>query len=190
MTINTKGGKKHKKNANKHREDNNTNTKNIELAEGSQEYAKVLARLGGSRLSVDCTDGKKRQAIIPGKFKSRRRIWLNAGDILLISIGSTGNPDVCSIDKKYLPREITVLKQKGLINFENDKDTENDNFEFEFKKEDEVNLKIEPQIVKELDFGDDEYEYYSDEENNNTSVTNVNKQKDNNNSDSLDLDDI
>jgi translation initiation factor 1A len=187
MAINKKGGKKHKKCGNKHRENTNIGTKKVELAEDGQEYAKIIRRVGGARLEVECTDGKLRQAIIPGKFK--KRIWMNPGDIVLVSIDAIGNPNVCSIDKKYLPREIFVLKQKGLIKFEDDEETVNENFEF--KTETEIvnpDSKIEPQVIHNINYESDEdgYEYYSDEDN--LPIVNKNKNKDN--SDSLDLDDI
>jgi len=116
MPKNQRGGRKHKRG--KKRPQDNNSRKNVELAENGQEYAKVLARLGGSRLEVECTDGKKRQAIIPGKFK--RRIWMNPGDILLVSVDAVGDDSVCAVDRKYNYKEIVILRQKGLIKFEDD----------------------------------------------------------------------
>ena len=96
MPKNKKGGKKFKR-GKKTRVDT-FDRKNVELAEGDQEYAKVLARVGGSRLEVECTDGKIRSAIIPGKFK--RKVWMNPGDILLVNTSGTGGDKTCYIDKK------------------------------------------------------------------------------------------
>jgi initiation factor 1A len=179
MAINKKGGKKHKKAGNKHREGSVPIIKNLEVAEDGQEYAKVLKKVGGSRLAVICSDGKERQAIIPGKF--RKRIFMNEGDILLVSVEGIGNVDVCYIDKKYNNGEITILKQRKLINFE-DTAKDDDDTACVFKKEEVSDiLKIEPQNIQELNF-DSVYEYYSDDE-----TTVINKKED---SDDLNLDDI
>lgn len=138
MVKNQRGGKKHKRGKKLGEE---TTNKNVELAENGQEYAKVLARLGGARIEVECTDGKKRQAIIPGKFK--KKIWLNPGDVVLVSVDAVGNDEVCSIDKKYGPKDIVTLRQKGLINFEEDEvDTKN----YEFKSAEDNIGKVHPNV--------------------------------------------
>jgi len=151
MPKNKKGGKKFKRG--KKRREDTFDKKNVELAEEDQEYAKVLSRVGGSRIEVECTDGKVRSAIIPGKMK--RRVWMNPGDILLVNIGGTGNDNTCYIDKKYWPKEVAVLRQKGLINFEEDDD---DKLNCEFKSIDEraqAQNQIAPQNFRGLDFNSD-----------------------------------
>jgi translation initiation factor 1A len=180
MAINKKGGKKHKRNGNKHREESTINTKNVELAEDGQEYAIVLTRVGGARLKVECTDGKQRQAIIPGKLW--KKVWMNPGDIILVSIDATGEKDVCYVDKKYFPREIIILKQKRLINFEEEEVT-NDNFDF--KTDEPQPIAIKKQVVYDLNFKSDEYEYYSDNEQEISTLKQITKK-----SDSEDIDDI
>lgn len=138
MVKNQRGGKKYKRGKKLGEESAN---KNVELAENGQEYAKVLARLGGARIEVECTDGKQRQAIIPGKFK--KKIWLNPGDIVLVSVDAVGNDDVCSVDKKYGPKDVVTLRQKGLINFgEDDVDTKN----YEFKSAENNIGKVHPNV--------------------------------------------
>jgi translation initiation factor 1A len=138
MVKNQRGGKKYKR-GKKLGED--TANKNVELAENGQEYAKVLARLGGARIEVECTDGKKRQAIIPGKFK--KKIWMNPGDIVLVSVDAVGNDEVCSVDKKYSPKDVVTLRQKGLINFEED---EVDSKNYEFKSTEDNIGRVHPNV--------------------------------------------
>lgn len=155
MPKNKKGGKKHKR-GKKQTDDSNVR-KNVELAENNQEYAKVLSRLGGSRLEVECTDGRKRQAIIPGKFK--KRIWMNPGDIILVSVDAIGDDNVCAVDRKYNNKEIITLKQKGLIKFDGDDET-NRKFEYEFKStENNLNKKesnvVDQYLLPPIDSEDD-----------------------------------
>lgn len=143
MVKNQRGGKKYKR-GKKLGED--TANKNVELAENGQEYAKVIARLGGARIDVECTDGKRRQAIIPGKFK--KKIWMNPGDIVLVSVDAVGNDEVCSVDKKYGPKDVVTLRQKGLINFEED---EVDSKNYEFKSAEDNIGKIHPNVRDQPD---------------------------------------
>lgn len=138
MVKNQRGGKKYKRGKKLGEE---SASKNVELAENGQEYAKVLARLGGARIEVECTDGKKRQAIIPGKFK--KKIWLNPGDVVLVSVDAVGNDEVCSVDKKYGPKDVVTLRQKGLINFEED---EVDSKNYEFKSAEDNIGRVHPNV--------------------------------------------
>lgn len=166
MTKNKRGGKKHKRG--KKLTDDASVRKNVELAEAGQEYAKVLSRLGGARLQVECTDGKQRQAIIPGKF--RKKIWMNPGDVILVSVDATGNDDVCAVDKKYNQKDIMTLKQKGLINFEDDELESKMHYEF---KSTEGNLgKVHPNVSEQPEFpsfdSDDSDEYMKPSKQNNT----------------------
>jgi translation initiation factor 1A len=131
MPKNKKGGKKHKRGKKNNRFDDKP--KNIETADIGQDYAKVISRQGGSRLKIECTDGNICQAIIPGKF--RKRVWMNPGDVLLVSLAGTGNELTCTIDKKYTNYEIFKLKEMGLIEFEIAKgNAEELNFEFSNSK--------------------------------------------------------
>ncbi len=120
------GGKKHKRG--KRISEDDFYTKQIEYAEDGQEYARVIRRLGGSRLLVECTDGKERSAIIRGKLK--KRVWMNPGDIILVSVDATGKDQDCYIELKYDKRQSVILRQKGLIKFDNDEIEEDDNLKF------------------------------------------------------------
>lgn len=48
------------------------------------EYAKVSKMLGGLHLEAVCMDGRTRQCRIPGSL--RRRVWIGAGDIVLVGL--------------------------------------------------------------------------------------------------------
>ncbi|KAK3489451.1 eukaryotic translation initiation factor 1A, X-chromosomal [Neurospora hispaniola] len=48
------------------------------------EYAQVIKMLGNGRLEAMCFDGVKRLGLIRGKL--RKKIWINNGDIILVSL--------------------------------------------------------------------------------------------------------
>ena len=53
------------------------------LKEDMEEYAKIMKALGDRKLNVILCDGTEMIAVIPGKF--RKRCWMSAGDIILVS---------------------------------------------------------------------------------------------------------
>lgn len=77
---------------------------------GKPEYAQVLKMLGNGRLEAQCFDGEKRLAHIRGKL--RKKVWINQGDIILISLRDfqDGKADVI---QKYNADEARALKQQG-----------------------------------------------------------------------------
>lgn len=66
--------------------------------------------LGNGRLEAMCFDGEKRLAHIRGKM--RKKVWINNGDIILLSLREfeDGKADVI---QKYTPDEARSLKQHG-----------------------------------------------------------------------------
>lgn len=48
------------------------------------EYAQVVKMLGNGRLEAQCFDGNRRLAHIRGKL--RKKVWINQGDIILLSL--------------------------------------------------------------------------------------------------------
>jgi len=130
MPKNLTGGNKHKKGKNKKDRPNEQITIKTKMvyAEDGQIYASAVKREGGTRITVNCTDGKTRSAIIPGKF--RNRVWINPGDILLCELETLGTDNICSIVKKYNNHEARELKNKKLINFEVPESEDEENVKF------------------------------------------------------------
>lgn len=117
MPKNLHGGNKHKKGKNKKLvTDNIIDPKLLILAQENQVYALVKKRMGGSYLSVECSDKKIRSALLPGKFK--KRVWIYPGDIILCDLGAKGDDDSCLVNHKYRPGEVLLLQSKGYIEFE------------------------------------------------------------------------
>jgi initiation factor 1A len=126
MPKNLHGGNKHKKHKNTKQDDGHKNLENILYANNNQVYAYIVSRLGGSRISVNCSDGKSRSAIISGKFKNR--VWLNKDDIVLCDLYTTGNDNTCTVVHKYNSDEIMTLKYKNLLGFCSNNCDEEENY--------------------------------------------------------------
>ena len=106
---NNKGGKKYKRNKNQVQENKTTRLKDVNQ---SQEYAQITKCLGNCRFEVLCFDGKKRMAIMCGKM--RKRVFVNAKEIVLVSLRDWQDSK-CDIIDKYSASDVQKLKQKNLI---------------------------------------------------------------------------
>merc|ERR1719487_1128652 len=75
-----------------------------------KEYAQVIKMLGNGRVEAMCFDGEKRLGHIRGKM--RKKVWINQGDIVLLSLRDfqDGKADVI---QKYSSDEARKLKQYG-----------------------------------------------------------------------------
>ena len=125
---NIRGGKHHKK-GKKHRAPTQQQNHTVEYAIQNQVYALASKREGGSRIGVECSDGKSRSAIIPGKFF--RRVWINPGDVLLCELNVSNDDSVCYILHKYTLKDANVLKSQGKINFDIEEDVQENGYNFE-----------------------------------------------------------
>ena len=68
----------------------------------------MLRLLGQGRTEVNCFDGIKRMATIRGKL--RNRVWINAGDIVLLSLREFGDDKADLIHKFYPEEAYEILK--------------------------------------------------------------------------------
>lgn len=119
MTKNI-GGKKKKRAAK-----NTFNSKReILLKEDEQEYGVVDKMLGDMRCNVLCSDSTMKICHIRGKFK--RRVWINPGDVVLISLREFQD-DKADIIHKYTPDEADFLKSNGEFDPSIFKNTEKNN---------------------------------------------------------------
>tara|TARA_B110000977_G_C10820647_1_gene394063 strand:+ start:305 stop:502 length:198 start_codon:yes stop_codon:yes gene_type:complete len=65
-----------------------------------------LRLLGNGRVEANCFDGVKRIATIRGKL--RNRVWMNAGDIIMVSLREFGD-DKGDVIHKFYPEEASEL---------------------------------------------------------------------------------
>lgn len=75
-------------------------------------YGQILCPLGQGQFKVSCSDGVFRTAKIRGR--DYRRVRMGPGDIVLLCIRD-GDEKRGDIDRKYMPKEIKILKEDGEI---------------------------------------------------------------------------
>lgn len=85
----------------------------VKLPKGNQSIGILDQRLGGSRCSVRCLDGKTRVCRIPGRLK--RRLWVRLGDVVLVEPWEFGGDSKGDVIFKYRPSQIQWLKSKGFL---------------------------------------------------------------------------
>jgi translation initiation factor 1A len=80
------------------------------IADHRKEYAQVIKMLGNGRLEAQCFDGPKRLAHIRGKL--RKKVWINQGDIILLSLRDYQD-EKGDVILKYSADEARSLKAFG-----------------------------------------------------------------------------
>lgn len=101
-----KGGKNRRRGKNDERE-----KRELTYRDTNQEYAQVLKIVGNCRLEAYCFgSGRTRLCHIRGKM--RKKVWVNSGDIVLVSLREfqDGKGDVIL---KYTPDESKALRHFG-----------------------------------------------------------------------------
>ena len=73
----------------------------------------VTGLMGGSRMRVDCKDGKERMCRIPGRMKNT--IWVKEGDVVIIKPWSVQGDEKADIVWRYNPLQARMLKERGYI---------------------------------------------------------------------------
>merc|ERR1712210_223903 len=84
--------------------------KELEFKEDGQEYGQVQRMLGNGRCEVQCFDNVKRLCHIRGKM--RKKVWVNQGDIVLVSLRDYQD-EKGDIIVKYTSDEARSLKAYG-----------------------------------------------------------------------------
>jgi translation initiation factor 1A len=167
---NNKGGKKYKRNKNVAQENKNTRFKD---ENESQEYAQITNALGNCRFDVLCFDGTSRLATMCGKM--RKRVFVNQGEIVLVSLREWQDSK-CDIIDKYNANDVQKLKQKKCIPdfikleekkvIDDDDEDEDDNMGFVFStdmpsdsEEDEMELDKKSSSDEESDTENDKIDF-------------------------------
>ncbi|GAQ89327.1 translation initiation factor 1A [Klebsormidium nitens] len=128
-----KGGKNRRRGKNENEE-----KRELIFKEDGQEYAQVLRMLGNGRLEAQCMDGSKRLCHIRGKL--RKKVWVNAGDIILVGLRDYQD-EKADVITKYMADEARSLKAYGELpdsirvnetdTFADDENEEDDYFDFD-----------------------------------------------------------
>ena len=98
----TRGVPQGGKNRRRGKNENDDDKRELVFREDGQEYAQVIKMLGNGRLEAMCFDGEKRLAHIRGKMRKKvcivvvpirmlsddspNQVWINQGDIILLSL--------------------------------------------------------------------------------------------------------
>ncbi|MFA5049957.1 MAG: translation initiation factor eIF-1A [Candidatus Micrarchaeia archaeon] len=73
----------------------------------------VIALMGGTRLLVNCKDGKERMCRIPGKL--RKKIWVRDGDVIIVKPGDIEADKKADVIWRYNQIQVNWLKKKGIL---------------------------------------------------------------------------
>ncbi|QLJ52919.1 MAG: translation initiation factor eIF-1A [Candidatus Fermentimicrarchaeum limneticum] len=73
----------------------------------------VIGMMGGSRMLVDCLDGKERMCRVPGKIK--RFIWVKDGDAVLIKPWAIEADKKGDIAWRYTRLQADWLRREGYL---------------------------------------------------------------------------
>ncbi|MBW3583300.1 MAG: translation initiation factor eIF-1A [Euryarchaeota archaeon] len=68
--------------------------------------------VGGSRIKVNCEDGRSRLGRIPGKMK--RRMWIRTGDLLVLKPWDFQD-DKCDILFRYTRTQAIHLSKRNMV---------------------------------------------------------------------------
>ncbi|KAJ2493580.1 Translation initiation factor 1A [Coemansia sp. RSA 2050] len=101
-----KGGKSRRRGKN----DADPVKRELVFKEEGQEYALVVKMLGNGRVSAKCFDKETRIAQIRGSM--RKKVWINVGDIILVSLRDFQD-NIADIILKYNADEARDLKTYG-----------------------------------------------------------------------------
>jgi translation initiation factor 1A len=136
------------KNRRRGKNENDNEKRELVFKEDGQEYAQVVKMLGNGRLEALCFDGEKRLAHIRGKL--RKKVWINQGDIILLSLRDYQD-EKGDVIMKYTADEARSLKAYGELP-EHAKINETDTFGNEgFEDNVEFDEDRESEDEKEID---------------------------------------
>ena len=85
----------------------------MRLPRDNEVLGEVLGLMGGSRMKVECTDGKERMCRVPGKLKNR--IWVREGDIVIVKPWEIEGDKKGDVIWRYFPSQARILKEEGKI---------------------------------------------------------------------------
>ncbi len=85
----------------------------VKLPRGNETFGILMQRLGGSRTSIRCADGKTRVCRIPGRL--RRKLWVREGDLVLVKPWEFGGDAKGDLIFKYRPTQVQYLRKKGFL---------------------------------------------------------------------------
>ena len=89
----------------------------VRLPRGDEVLGIVIAMMGGTRLLVECKDGKERMCRIPGRL--RKTIWVKEGNVVIVKPWELDDKKA-DILFKYPSNQIAWLKRNGYLKTESE----------------------------------------------------------------------
>jgi translation initiation factor 1A len=84
----------------------------VRLPYGKEVLGVLEQRLGASRISIRCMDGKTRNCRVPGRLK--KKLWLREGDIVIVEPWEFDD-EKGDVIFKYNPSQVQWLQRKGYL---------------------------------------------------------------------------
>ncbi|MEK6843107.1 MAG: translation initiation factor eIF-1A [Candidatus Micrarchaeota archaeon] len=85
----------------------------LRLPRKNEIFGIVREMYGGSRMRVECQDGKERLCRIPGSIKNR--VWVKINDVVLIEPWSVEGDEKGDIAYRYTRPQVDALQRKGFL---------------------------------------------------------------------------
>jgi translation initiation factor 1A len=94
-------------------EDEAQELRRLRMPKNDEVFGVVEQLMGASRMIVKCKDNNVRMCRIPGKI--RRRIWIKAGDIVIIKPWSVQGDKKGDIVWRFTRPQVNRLMSQGVI---------------------------------------------------------------------------
>ncbi len=85
----------------------------IRLPRNTEVFGIVEQRLGSSRMSIRCLDGKTRLCRIPGRLK--KFLWVRESDLVIVQPWDLGGDERGDVIYKYRKSQVDMLKRRGFL---------------------------------------------------------------------------
>ncbi len=85
----------------------------VRFPSGKQVIGYVEQLVGGKRMYVECSDGKRRLCRVPGRLK--RRLWVREGDYVIVEPWEIQGDEKGDIIWKYKSVQVEILRKKGYL---------------------------------------------------------------------------
>ncbi len=85
----------------------------VRFPSGKQVLGYVEQLVGGKRMYVECSDGKRRLCRVPGRLK--RRLWIREGDYVIVEPWDVQGDERGDIIWKYRSVQVGILRKKGYL---------------------------------------------------------------------------
>ena len=109
--------------------------KELIIKSAEQDYAKVLKTLGDSRFLLQLCDGNEKIGVLRGAM--RKRVWINVGDYVLISLRDFQENKV-DVIHKYSNEDVRKLRKLKAIEEVKNEDVEDNEQEIDVQFDDET----------------------------------------------------